>query len=65
MVNILQVKDRKAALNFITVTPRQLIEKEGKEVKSVRVNVYAKEVRLQTSPNLSYVNLGPVNHLTR
>ena len=25
-----RVKDRKAALNFITVTPRQLIEKEGK-----------------------------------
>jgi condensin-2 complex subunit H2 len=37
-----KVKDRKLALNFITVTPRQLIEKEGKEQKSVRVNVYTK-----------------------
>ena len=40
-----RVRDRKAALNFITVTPRQLIEKEGKEVKSVRVNVFTKDVR--------------------
>ena len=43
-----RVRDRKAALNFITVTPRQLIEKEGKEVKSVRVNVFTKDVRATT-----------------
>ena len=40
-----RVRDRKAALNFITVTPRQLIEKEGKEAKSVRVNVFTREVK--------------------
>ena len=28
------------ALNFITVTPRQLIEKEGAEAKSVVVNMF-------------------------
>ena len=42
---ICRVRDRKAALNFITVTPRQLIEKEGKEAKSVRVNVFTREVK--------------------
>ncbi len=31
-----------AALNFISVTPRQLIEKEGREQKQIRVNLYAK-----------------------
>ena len=40
-----RVRDRKAALNFITVTPRQLIEKEGKVAKSVSVNVFTREVR--------------------
>ena len=39
-----RVRDRKAALNFITVTPRQLIEKEGKVAKSVSVNVFTKAV---------------------
>ena len=38
-------RDRKAALNFITVTPRQLIEKEGREVRNVRVNVYDKRFK--------------------
>lgn len=33
---------RKATLNFISVTPRQLIEKEGREQKAVKVNVFAK-----------------------
>ena len=27
-------------LKFIFVTPRQLIEKEGKEVKATRINLY-------------------------
>ena len=31
-----------AALNFISVTPRQLIEKEGREQRGTRVNLYAK-----------------------
>ena len=31
-----------AALNFISVTPRQLIEKEGREQKETRINLYAK-----------------------
>ena len=30
-------------LNFITVTPQQLIEKEGKELKALRVNIYTKK----------------------
>ena len=34
------IHDRKTALNFIYVTPRQLIEKEGSEQKSVKVNLY-------------------------
>jgi len=34
------VNERKNALNFIYVTPRQLIEKEGSEQKSVKVNLY-------------------------
>ncbi len=34
-------KDRKMALNFISVTPRQLIEKESRDQKGhVRVNIY-------------------------
>lgn len=36
-----KVKDRKMTLNFISVTPRQLIEREGQEHARVRVNVYA------------------------
>jgi len=32
--------ERKNALNFIYITPRQLIEKEGSEQKSVKVNLY-------------------------
>jgi len=34
------INDRKNALNFIYITPRQLIEKEGSEQKSVKVNLY-------------------------
>jgi len=34
------VHSRKMTLKFIFVTPRQLIEKEGKEVKETRVNLY-------------------------
>jgi len=34
------VNERKNALNFIYVTPRQLIEKEGSEQKSVKVNLF-------------------------
>ena len=34
------ISERKNALNFIYVTPRQLIEKEGSEQKSVKVNLY-------------------------
>ena len=34
------IRERKTALNFIYVTPRQLIEKEGSEQKSVKVNLY-------------------------
>ena len=34
------IHERKTALNFIYVTPRQLIEKEGSEQKSVKVNLY-------------------------
>ena len=37
-----KIRDRKMTLNFITVTPRQLIEKEGREQKCVKVNVYAR-----------------------
>jgi hypothetical protein len=33
---------RKMSLKFIFVTPRQLIEKEGREQKAARVNVYIK-----------------------
>lgn len=36
------MRDRKANLNFIIVTPRQLIEKEGREQKNVTINLYAK-----------------------
>jgi len=32
--------ERKNALNFIYITPRQLIEKEGSEQKSVKVNLF-------------------------
>ena len=34
------IHQRKMTLKFIFVTPRQLIEKEGKEVKEARVNLY-------------------------
>ena len=34
------ITERKNALNFIYVTPRQLIEKEGSEQKAVKVNLY-------------------------
>jgi len=34
------LESRKNALNFIYITPRQLIEKEGSEQKQVKVNVY-------------------------
>ena len=34
------VNERKNALNFIYVTPSQLIEKEGSEQKSVKVNLF-------------------------
>ena len=34
------VKERKDKLNFIYITPRQLIEKEGSEQKSVKVNMF-------------------------
>ncbi|TRY62046.1 hypothetical protein TCAL_11151 [Tigriopus californicus] len=37
-----KARDRKVTLNFITVTPRQLIEKEGKEQKVVRVNLHTR-----------------------
>lgn len=37
-----KARDRKVTLNFITVTPRQLIEKEGKEQKAVRVNLHSR-----------------------
>ena len=37
-----KIKDRKMTLNFISVTPRQLIEKEGLAQKCVRVNIFAK-----------------------
>ena len=33
---------RKMCLKFIFVTPRQLIEKEGREPQAARVNVYIK-----------------------
>ena len=33
---------RKMLLKFIFVTPRQLIEKQGREQKAARVNVYIK-----------------------
>ena len=36
------VHSRKMTLKFIFVTPRQLIEKEGKEQKTTRVNMYLK-----------------------
>merc|ERR1719500_1933966 len=32
--------ERKNALNFIYITPRQLIEKEGSEQKAVKVNLF-------------------------
>ena len=35
-----KVKERKDALNFIYITPRQLVEKEGSEQKAVKVNMY-------------------------
>merc|ERR1719509_730425 len=34
------LEDRKNALNFIYITPRQLIEKEGSEQKAVKVNLF-------------------------
>jgi len=34
------LEERKAALNFIYITPRQLIEKEGSEQKAVKVSLY-------------------------
>jgi len=34
------LEERKNALNFIYITPRQLIEKEGSEQKAVKVNLY-------------------------
>ena len=34
------LKAQKDALQFIYVTPRQLIEKEGSETKAVKVNMY-------------------------
>ena len=37
-----KIRDRKMTLNFISVTPRQLIEKEGMAQKCVRVNIFAK-----------------------
>jgi len=34
------LEERKNALNFIYITPRQLIEKEGSEQKAVKVNLF-------------------------
>ena len=34
------VKEKKDRLNFIYITPRQLVEKEGSEQKKVKVNLY-------------------------
>ena len=39
------VHSRKMTLKFIFVTPRQLIEKEGKEQKMTRVNMYLKSTQ--------------------
>ena len=37
---------RKMTLRFIFVTPRQLIEKEGKEIKQNRIPLYDKNMDL-------------------
>ena len=50
--NVNSVHSRKMTLKFIFVTPRQLIEKEGKEQKTTRVNMYLK------SGNAKYDLLG-------